>query len=272
MNVKWLIEDWDEDNNYQRLVDEVKRQGYDYEHITYHPMESGNYDRFSSDECVVVQASLNLAGQLMRDKKWVPGPWLNLKQYECIYYYAHLGEYLFNDNYIILPRDEFKRTHKKWFSNLGVEGYLFIRPSSGFKTFTGKLFNEKHFEKDWEWVEEFTDPESLVIITTPKDIKAEWRFVAAEGKIIAGSMYRLNGASKYKREWPDKAIDLATSVAKKFRPDPVYCVDICQGADDECYLLEIGSFSCAGIYSCDVEPIVKAVSELALQEWESLQL
>ena len=270
MNVKWLIEDWDQENNYLRLAEEVKRQGYECELIKYLPMESGNYDRFSQNECVVVQSSLNLAGQLMREKKWVPGPWLNLREYECSYYYAYLGKYLFNDNYIMMPVNDFKRTKDRWFDELGMVDCLFIRPSSGFKTFTGKVFSKEHFDKDWEWVEEFCDPESLIVVSTPKNIKAEWRFVAANDDIISGSMYRLNGHTNHKNEWPDGAINLAKAVAKIYHPDPMYTIDICQGADDKFYLLEVGSFSCAGLYSCDMEPIVTTASEIALKEWKDL--
>ncbi len=76
-------------------------------------------------------------------------------------------------------------------------------------------------------------------------------------------MYQLNGASKYKREWPDEAIALANKVAQEYEADPMFTIDICQGIDNKFYLLEIGSFSCAGIYSCDVKPIVQEASRIA---------
>lgn len=270
MKTKWLIEDFDQDNNYQRLAEEVKRQGYECEVITYVPFQGGNYNKYNDDDCVLMQGSLNLVSQLLGQKKWIPGAWLNLQEYQCSYYYSFLGQYLFNDDYIMISRNDFKRVKDAWFSRFGKEECLFIRPSSGFKTFTGKVFSQKHFDKDWEWVEEFTEPMSLLIITSPKEIKTEWRFIAAQNEIISGSMYKKDGASKYKREWPDEAIDLATIIAKEFHPDPLYCIDICQGMDDKLYLLEVGSFSCAGLYSCDVKPIVEKASELALLDWEEL--
>jgi hypothetical protein len=202
----------------------------------------------------------------MRQKQWIPGPWLNLERYKGTTYYAYLGKYLFNDDYIMLPRAEFYRTREKWFKLYAKENCIFIRPSSGFKTFTGKVFTLEHFDKDWEWVEDFTEPEDIIVITSPKNIKAEWRFISADRKIISGSMYRLNGASKYRREWPDEAIALANEVAQVYEADPMSAIDICQGADDKFYLLEIGSFSCAGIYSCDVEPIVREASRIAEME------
>ena len=111
MKPKWLIENFDEDNNYERLIAEVKRQGYECESISYYPIESGSRDKFPDNDCVIVQSSLQLAGELMRSKKgWIPGPWLYLQKYECQVYYASLGKYLFNDDYVMMPVSEFKRT------------------------------------------------------------------------------------------------------------------------------------------------------------------
>jgi len=271
MKPKWLVEDFDEGNNYGRLIKEIKRQGYECEPITYYPIESGNRDKYSDNDCVIVQASLQLAGELIRSKKgWIPGPWLYLQKYECSTYYAHLGEYLFNDDYIMLPASEFKRTKERWYERLGKDGCIFIRPSSGFKTFDGKIFTVEHFDKDWEWVEEFADKDSLIVISSPKNIKAEWRFVVAEGEVVAGSMYRENGKSECTGGWHNKAFELAKIVANKYSPDPIYVIDVCQGADNEYYLLEIGSFSCAGLYACDMKPIVETASRLALNCWNEI--
>jgi hypothetical protein len=170
----------------------------------------------------------------------------------------------------MLPRNEVKRRKQELYSLFGKEDCIFIRPSSGFKTFTGKLFTKEKFEIDWPWVEQFTEPENLVIVSTPKDIKAEWRFVVAENEVITGGIYRLDNKLLYKREYPNEALDLAKEIAKKFSPDPMYVIDICQGADDNFYLLEIGSFSCAGLYECDMVPIVERASQVALKEWEEV--
>ncbi len=270
MKPKWLIEDFEEDNNYQRLADEVKRQGMECELISYLPLQSGNFNKFAMDDCVIVQSSLQLAAQLMKEKSWVPNAWLTIANYECSKYYAYLGKHLFNDDYTMLPRAELLRTKDKVFDHFGKEGCIFIRPSSGFKTFTGKVFTKENFNYDWGWVEEFTDPESLIVVSTPKNIKAEWRFVVADGQVISGSQYKLNGSSKYRPEWPKGAKDLAQVVADNYNPDPMWTIDICQGADDKYYVLEIGCFSCAGLYSCELEDVVKQASLIALKEWKDL--
>lgn len=273
MKPKWLIEDFDADNSFDRLAEEVKRQGMTCEIIRYIPFEQGSYNKYPDDDCVIVVSSLNLARQLLREKKWIPNAWLTAANYECSTYYAHFGEYLFNSKYAMLPRTEVKRRFDELMTLYGVDGeYLFMRPSSGLKTFTGKVFHKTHFDSDWSWVEEFTEPESLIVVSTPKDIKAEWRFVVAEGEIISGSLYRKDGSSKYKNEWPEEVDKFARKVAaSEFQPDPMWSIDICKGSDDKLYLLEIGCFSCAGLYSCDLKPIVETAASIAIKEWKDLK-
>jgi hypothetical protein len=271
MKPKWVVEDFAQDNNYHRLIEEVKKQGYECVAIKYEPFQSGSFEHYGPEDCVIVQSSLQLASQLLKEKKWVPNAWLNLKAYECQAYYAHLGQYLFNDNYVMMPRAEVTR-RKDWiYQTFGRQNCVFIRPSSGFKTFTGQVFDLETFDNDWQWIIDFTDPQDLVVISTPKNIEAEWRFVVANKTVVTGSLYRNNGMREYTLENLDtQASQLATKIAEAYQPDPVYVVDICRAKDGNVYLLEIGSFSCAGLYGCDMEKIVSTVSKIAIKEWEDL--
>jgi hypothetical protein len=109
MKPKWLIEDFEADSSFDNFAEEVKRQGMECEVITYLPFQSGSYDVYGDEDCVMVQGSINLVQQLQKEKKWIPGAWLTPKAFECTTYYAHLGKYLFNDRYVILPRAEVAR-------------------------------------------------------------------------------------------------------------------------------------------------------------------
>jgi len=271
VQVKWLIEDFEEGNRYHVLSKEVEKQGMECSLITHTPFQSGNYNHYNDRDCVVVQTSLQLARQLIKDKpEWVPNAWLNLKEYECTYYYSMLGKYLFNDDYVMLPRAEVPRLIDKIYKRFGVEGNVYMRPSSGFKTFTGKVFDQNFFDKDWVWVEEFTEPQDIVVISTPKNIVSEWRVVIADSKPIAWSQYKDNNLSVRRKIISDDALNLAKTVASKsgYCPDPMYTMDICKASDGRCYLLEVGSFSCAGLYMCDLEKIVQVASKIALREYK----
>lgn len=64
MKPKWLIEHFDDRNSTQLLIEEVKRQGYDYEAIKYEPLQSGSLNAFDDEECVIVQVVVNAVGYL----------------------------------------------------------------------------------------------------------------------------------------------------------------------------------------------------------------
>jgi hypothetical protein len=55
-------------------------------------------------------------------------------------------------------------------------------------------------------------------------------------------------------------------------PDPVFTVDICEDSDQNYWLMEINSFTSAGTYAAKKEPIVRRVSEIALEQWKNKNL
>lgn len=278
--VKWIIENQIFDEDLRPMIEEIRSQGMEVEEIRYLPFESGNYDIFPDDTCVVFYGSLNLCRQLQREKPWIPGSWCTLKNFKCSTYYAHFGQYLLNQDYIMLPQAELLRRKDKVFGDRrGVwsleQSTIFARPDTGFKSFSGGLFVYKNFEKDYEWWDEFGSPESLVIVADLKTIVDEFRFVVADKKIIAGSKYKYCGKLCMERwddkEHPQEAIELAREIAASdWQPDPMYVIDIASYRD-KFHLLEINSFSCSGLYHCDVKPIIEAAKEIAQREWTEYQ-
>lgn len=60
------------------------------------------YGEFGDADCVVPYGSLNLVKSIMR-KPWVPGAWYNVRAFLCSTYFSHLGKYLLNDQYSMMP-------------------------------------------------------------------------------------------------------------------------------------------------------------------------
>lgn len=272
MKPKWLIEHFDDKNSTRALIAEAERQGYEVSTIEYEPLQKGSINAIGPEECVITQTSIDVACQIMKEKKWVPGPWLTAKNYECTSYYPHLGKFLLNDPYVMMPRKDIPRHLNLLHKWIGKDDKLFMRPNSGLKPFTAQVFNlglqndESYlFTKDWRWVEEFTDPDTLIVIAGPKTIQAEYRFVIAGTEVVTGCQYM----PEIVVGWTQKARDLAAEVAKEYQPDPMFIVDIC--FDGEKYwLMEIGAFSVAGLYACKMEDIVSAAVKIAEEEWKDI--
>lgn len=269
MKPTWLIEDFDPDDSRLPLLEEVKSQGFPYQLLTF---ESGNYDSIpnSSKECVIFQGTLNLGRQLRREKQWIPGVWCDLEAFKCTSYYPYFGKYLLNADYIFVPVYELKRKKQELYDIFGTDDSIFIRPNSAFKTFTGKAVEKKHFESELEWMTEYSDKNSLAVVASPKPIDVEYRLITCEQKVITGSTIRVHG--ELKKETINlndtKLIEYAEKICREvdFQADPIYVMDVCR-MYGELYVVELNSFSCSGLYACDLKIIVEKASELAEKEW-----
>ncbi len=83
------------------------------------------------------------------------------------------------------------------------------------------------------------------------------------------------GELNEKEGYDDGAFELASEIAKKFQPDLVFTIDICKYGEffpHEYQLLEINSFSCAGLYKCDTDKIAKHISIIGQNEWKGYYL
>jgi len=167
----------------------------------------------------------------------------------------------------MLPFAELKRRKESLFEQYGEDGCIFVRPSSGFKTFTGKVIEQNIFEKEYESLGLYdVAPHATVVVSTPKNVKQEWRLIIVDMRVIAGSLYNDRTTNLDYKGYPEDVAEYAKNVLKtEYQPDRAWTLDICRTSDGELHLLEIGGFSCAGMYSAEIQPIVREVSRVA---WE----
>jgi hypothetical protein len=274
MKAKWFLETDVFSENLKRLHEEVVRQGMDLKIASYVPYEDdkGYKGLFDRDDCVIYYGSLNFAAQVARETPWVPGVFYNRPAYECRSYYPALAKFLLNSNYLMIPYGDMLRQKDFLYQCVGIEDTIFVRPDRSDKVFTGKMIYKEWFEKDVDYLGFYgTKASDLCVIAEPRNVAHEWRFVVADGKVITGSQYVTDGKPGAKPEYDPKAWELAQEVADtKYNPDRLWCVDICRTKQGNYYLLEIGAFSCAGWYYCDLEVIVREASRIALEMWREV--
>ncbi|QDU92860.1 ATP-grasp domain-containing protein [Lignipirellula cremea] len=273
MTVGWLIDAGIFDAYHEELAAAVVRQGqrvvslnrpdppYDWDDA------SAAYRRaFPAGDCVVAHADIDLVGRILADDRWTPGAFATVPHFFCSHYYAHCGRFLLNKDYLMLPYAELPRCRDFLFAALGRDDRLFVRPDSPLKIFTGMTLSRSTFDKDYEFMGFYEFPvESLVVVSSPKTIVSEWRFVAAAGEIVAGTLYVNEGEPTALPAQDAGALAFANAVvAAGFRPDPVWMVDVCRTDDGGYHLLEIGGFSFSSLYGCDKDAVVQAVSRVAL--------
>jgi hypothetical protein len=161
---------------------------------------------------------------------------------------------------------------KEWlYEHLGIHDTIFIRPDGGFKSFTGKAVERKFFDKDVDYFGFYgIEPHELCVIAEPRNVANEWRFLVVDNKIVAGSQYRpLQKSLSDPEPYDNEAFKYATRVLSSvdYKPDNAWMLDICRTKQDSYYVLEVGCFSCAGLYKMDTDMVVKYVSEQAERDW-----
>lgn len=260
MKPTWVIQTNMDGVDTSKLIGEVLSQDMEVKRIEY---DMSDLLRIECDpeDCVVCYGDIDFVRRIRKTTPFIPGVWCNFENMKCSTYYAYLAEHLLNKQYIMMPVGDLLR---RWIE-ISVEWddkSLFIRPDSGAKPFTGFVVNqdEKH---RIESLITAIGPETLIVVSPEKQIDAEWRFVVCNRKVITGCRYLPDESTFF----PRSSFRLAQAIAScKWQPDVCYTVDIAESCG-EMYLLEINSFSCAGLYMCDLESTIRAASKAAIDEW-----
>lgn len=273
MNVKWLLGKGTFQENIHLIAEEIQRQGMEYKIVDYEPFRDDiEFNEYAQEDCVIFYGSIGHANKIRKGTKWIPGVYYNRDAYDCRNYYPALGKFLLNANYMMIPFGDLSRQKEFLFDKLGTQDTVFIRPDYGGKSFTGTLVYKETFDK---FIDSIgfgqLDAGTLLVVAEPKNLIGEWRFLVVENKVVTGSQYRNEVGIKYKADYPKEAFELAQEAANSYSPDKAWVVDICQTKEGNFYLLEIGCFSCAGIYLCNREIMVREISRVALEEWSEYQ-
>lgn len=211
-------------------------------------------------EPVVFHGSLANADRISQELPWKPGSFCATDRFACSAWWPGLADRL------VAPRHVFTRV-----ADLVQNGppadfgeRVFVRPDSPLKPFSGRVLGREQISLAALDHGFYYDNEALPVVVTPVvEVGAEWRFVVAGGKVVAGSEYETEGRSAGAPIAGDHqawryAGDLA---AEMDPPEEVFVLDVCETATG-LRLLELNPFSGADLYSCDRDLVVAAVQAL----------
>jgi hypothetical protein len=270
MKLKWLVENFVGDNGYEDLIAEIRNQGMECIVLDIRNHFELRQGLIEPNECVVFQGSIQLFRKLKTELPAYPLGWMTDDNYLCSTYYPHFQKFLFNDKHVFTTVAGLK--HNKWwfYHTFGKEAVIYVRPDVGDKSFSGKLLDLQDFDRFWDnAVLCNSKNEDLVVVSTPKNIVGEWRYIVTNQKEILGtSLYYYQGQRTYIPSAPEKATQLCKQILDiGWYPDPIFTIDICEDSDQNYWLMELNSFTSAGTYAAPKAPIVKRVSEIAFQEY-----
>lgn len=276
-SVGWLLDADMFDAYRDELVAAIREQGHEAKFIRapappfrWEDIGCSYRETFPEDACVIMHGDIQMATKIYQESRWFPGAFCTVENFACSSYYCWYGEDILNRDYIMLPFGELDRCQDFLFHSLGIEDKVFIRPDSPLKLFGGQIASRNTFATDLEFMGFYEFPKNaLVVVSSPKPILVEWRFVVAEKQVIAGCRYKTGAQFQPDPEYDPAAFELASKIASRdYQPDPVWILDICQAGDGAYHLLEIGGFSFADLYACDKAAVVRAASAAALAVWK----
>jgi hypothetical protein len=278
MRVGWLIDGAMFPAYRDELAACVRAQGHALQLIgapsppyRWEDVDNAYRNAFPAGACVVTHGDIELVTRVARERRWAPGAFATVAHFACSHYFCYFGEYLLGREYLMVPFGELRRMKDYLFETIGSEGQVFVRPDSPLKLFTGQIMSAATFDQDYEFMGFYEFPqESIVVVSAPRVIAAEWRFVIADREVVAGSQYKLAGKNVVTPTFDAAARELAETIAKSaYQPDRVWVMDVCRTAEGEYRLLEIGGFSFSDLYACDKAAVVESVSRAAWAEWKA---
>jgi hypothetical protein len=267
--VKWAISTSAfKREGFPKLESALDRAGIEYFHSDYNE-DTRQYSDipYGTDECVVMYGPIQFIRK--KDKGFVPGAFGFKKDTNTSYYMSQLPRHhFFNDDAIYLPFGMISSRKDMLETIFGDR--IFIRPDSGFKSFTGFAVKIQDLDFELSSLKQTKNPgpHEMCLIAKAKPIHGEYRIIVCDQKIVTGSQYRWDGKMDIRIDVHHDAWSFAEEFVAKaeWQLDTCYTVDIFL-SDDGPRIGEFNSFASSGLYNCDMDAIVKAVSEAALCEW-----
>jgi len=263
MNCKWIIENVSNSQFYRDLIESVRSSGRYCLSLTNKKAEDFIAKDFKENDCVMTQGSIEMTKNIVFNLPagCCPIRYSSFEKYLCSVYYPYFDKFLFNRYCVIITLKHLKEEKFELYRIYGKEAKIFVRPDSGEKTFQAQLLDLQDFDKFWD---NSISDDDFVVVSSPKIINGEYRFVCSEQEIIAQSTYRYQGQDTYIPSAPKGATEFVNKILNiNYKPDLVFCVDVVEDNYGFFWLLELTSFSSAGLYACNKEKIVKRVSEIA---------
>lgn len=183
----------------------------------------------------------------------------NMWLFDCDVYYNRFVTNLLNEDNIILNAGKVKESKKYIFEQFEGDR-LFIRPVAGDKLFTGTTLTKKWFDNEIDIIFDHlsrrpVEDHDKILFSSYKAVENECRVLINYGKIISWSSY--SGCKS------DLGLIQDCLRNIKIYPEPFFTADICM---DSGKIIEINSFSCAGLYDMDLNEVVCSVNDFFTRE------
>jgi hypothetical protein len=188
----WLIDERLQERQYETgyplLADAAREHGHEVDVVRYEGFSATIKTKFPATAIVVAHGTIQFCKQVERQFSmlfeycWTPGLYFNEKVKSFHKFAAHIGrDNLLNSDYRIVPFVDLASFSEP----------MFVKPLSGLKEFVGQVINPSQVDDIQKMTHgHFIEPDTLCVVASPREIKAEFRYIIADQKVVTGSEYR----------------------------------------------------------------------------------
>lgn len=145
---------------------------------------------------------------------------------------------------------------------------MFLRPVDDGKYFAGAVFTPDDFN-GWRHkvvaIEDETGAsltgETLVQLSHPTTIYAEYRFWVVNGAVVAKSLYKRGDIVVHDGEVDERFDEFVMDCVKVWQPHRAFVIDVCD-TPAGIKIVEINTINAAGFYAAKVQSIVLSLEEM----------
>jgi len=266
MDVKWIVDKYIfEDRIPKKVFEDL---GIEYHEMEYIPFLEDYDTPYDPEDCVVTYGTINA----VRHLKQYYGTFLreeNLKYHVYSSKFASTNDYLNSDHFFVTFKF-LRENPDEVYSKINGKS-IFIRPDSGSKSFTGKVIPKRDFDLEMDCMKQLynTSDDELILVSTPKQILEESRFIICDNEAISYSRYQIKGEHKVDTNTSKQCIDFVNNILEfqAWTPEEIFTLDVALTPKGP-KIIELNSFSCAGWYACDEKTIIDTVSRYIHNLWK----
>jgi hypothetical protein len=185
---------------------------------------------------------------------WTPGVF-DLAAQDFEQQRSHWGEHLLNAGSVVCALQDARFTADR----------MFVRPAADSKHFSGRVFQADEFAA---WQSSIGDPAAghgtsltpttLIQLSLPVAIHAEYRFWVVAGQIVTRSLYKRGNQVLYSGNVDERLARYVQDRMGEWMPHESFVIDVCDTAEGT-RIVEINTLNSSGFYAADVQRLVLAL-------------
>lgn len=248
----WIIQKFATESGFDDLVDVLTRLELPMTLVKVIPFSHELTPKPDVENPIVVMGSTTLV-KIAKSYGWGPGVWFN-DNFTFERWKAGWGDELLNADAVVCR-----------FEDVNFTGTKFIRPVDDLKLFAGGVV---HADKFNEWKENvlryddgMVNSNTLVVVSSPREIYAEFRCFVINGHVVTASQYKRGDRVISSEIVDDRIIEYAQKMVDRWQPDVGFVIDIADTRDG-LKVIEINNLNSSGFYKINLAKLVTAIEQL----------